>query len=131
MKTIMLKRVAQDERGTYGVMIYKDIPFCCTYELPWILNRRNVSCMPSGEYFCERHRSKGRWVFSVHNVSGRTLIQIHTGNNKANTKGCILPGEQFEPIGHKISVQKSRKAFNELFKIIDPDTEFILKIVEV
>ncbi len=59
-----------------------------TLELPWLDNRRNVSCIPEGVYNVSVH-PRG---LSVENVPNRSGILFHVGNYTKNTRGCILPG---------------------------------------
>lgn len=131
-KVIYLLRVTRDNpNGTFGIFKYQEIPFAVSYELPWLLNKRNVSCIPEGDYLCTQHiRPDGKVVYDVNDVPDRTLIEIHIGNNKRDVKGCICPGEKYEPIGHELSVQESTHAMKELIGIIKPDSAFILKIRE-
>lgn len=76
---------------------------CKTLELPNLGNQRNMSCIPEGEYDCEKwlNTSKGD-VIRVLDVPGRTGILIHKGNfasgQKIDTKGCILVGTNWEDI---------------------------------
>lgn len=119
MKTIMLKRVAYNEKGTFGVLIDEpyghNIPFAVTYELPWRDNQRNISCIPSGKYLClpKDHADRGL-IYELQNVPERTFIQIHIGNEEEDTAGCILIGERFEPIGKDLAVWYSKVAMDEM-----------------
>jgi hypothetical protein len=36
--------------GTHGELYYKGRRICYTIELPWLLNKRSVSCIPEGRY---------------------------------------------------------------------------------
>lgn len=130
-KTIELVRVSYHRLGTFGVMKYEGIPFCISYECPFVINKINLSCIPEGTYLCSQGIRNGKNIYEVINVPGRSRIQIHIGNVKADTHGCILPGEKFQPIGHELAVRESAKAFAELKGIIDPDEQFLLKITSI
>jgi len=132
---MILKRVWRNESATYGVLI-DDVPFAVTLELPWKWNKQNLSCIPEGRYFCKRIISPrfGK-VPEVTDVPGRSHILIHTGNIDADTKGCIIIGEQFENIFLKNkwwnAILQSRKAFKELTKRTAKNKDgFWLEIVD-
>lgn len=95
MPVVRLTR-SYSEIATYGVMVYEGLPLCVTLELPWRSNRRNVSCIPSGDYKCTYY-SSDRFpnAFLLHGVPDRSSILIHPGNTLNDTKGCILPGVSF------------------------------------
>lgn len=131
MKKIILKRVQRTDNGTFGVMYeeYCD-PFCVTFELPWHDNKKNISCIPAGQYPCIKGKnSKGKSVIHIYRVPGRDYIQIHTGNTEDDSLGCPLVGEMFEPVGGKSAVQFSKRAYNELISIVE-DRSFWLQVVE-
>lgn len=56
-------------------------------------------------------RLKSR-VWQLHNVPGRTAIQIHIGNSYTELRGCIAPG--LSVAKNKEGVQSSGLAFNRL-----------------
>ena len=62
-----------------------------TIELPWNFNKRNISCVPNGEYWVkiEQHKRFG-YTIRLQNVPGRSGILIHFGTKKEHTRGCIL-----------------------------------------
>jgi hypothetical protein len=97
---ITLLRVCTSIKGTFGVMIYNGMPVCVTCEDPWNDNRKNISCIPDGEYTCETyHSAKYPNVWEVRDVPGRSLILIHNGNTISHTEGCILVGRGFYHMG--------------------------------
>ena len=57
-----------------------------TLELPWLDNKRNISCIPEGEYECVRYKSTKRGiVYKVLAVEDRSDILIHIGNYAAGS----------------------------------------------
>jgi hypothetical protein len=100
MKEAVLVRESSTDQGTYGVLSCAGVTFH-TLELPWRDNKRQRSCIPVGEYVCQRVNSPrfGR-VFHVNNVPGRSAILIHSGNfagdvdmgYASHVQGCILLG---------------------------------------
>lgn len=82
--------------STIGELVLPSGLVLKTLELPWLGNKRNVSCIPEGVYLCkwlERSASgKYRKVWHVQNVANRSGVLIHVGNYLHHTRGCILPG---------------------------------------
>lgn len=86
---------------------------CKTLELPWLDNKRSISCIPEGKYLVtysppvlkddpntEEDESGGRIPrpyahYIVHNVKGRSGILIHRGKTPEWSKGCITVGGRF------------------------------------
>ncbi len=121
-------RVVQSDQGTFGVLLLQGEAFCVTLERDWKNNERNVSCIPLGEYLCQRTKS---WrfgdAFMVRKVPGRSHILLHKGNKIKNTSGCILLGRQFG----KRRIDKSRKAFNAFMAKLKGKETFKLNIREI
>ena len=100
MKTV-LTRLRDDGRQTLGIFqVFNGLMKifeCKTLELPYLNNKKNISCIPPGEYFVRKHDSPmfGK-VFHVFEVPGRSEILIHKGNySSSDTEGCILVGKEF------------------------------------
>ena len=122
---IELIRLAFTDKATYGVLLYKGMPFCVTLERPWKGNKPFESCIPMGKYICRRYTStKFGKTFQIMDVPGRTYILFHKGNFADDTEGCVLLGEGYEGDG----ISQSGKAFDEFTsKLVDVD-EFQLNI---
>ena len=133
-----LVRVAATDTATFGVLIdAAGVPFAVTLEHPWRdangdgLGDTGQSRIPNGSYRCVRHHSvKHPNTFEVTNVPGRTGILFHTGNTTADTMGCILVGESFDPVGGVAGVTGSVKAFTE-FLTKEQGESFTLDVVSV
>jgi len=133
MKIFKLIRVSQIEDGTFGVLLdYNNIPFALTLERPWKDNKKGESCIIWGTYICQRIQSpKFGNTFQVLDVPGRSEILFHKGNLKDDSHGCILVGEQFEPLEGRNGIIASTKGFEEfLYKTKELDY-FLLKIIEI
>jgi len=128
---ITLKRIAKLKTGVFGVLIDNEgVPFALTAERPDLANKANISCIPIGRYICQVHDSpsKGKCV-KLDDVDGRTNILMHRGNiPMKDSEGCILVGEQFEPLYGKLAVLSSRKGFNELMNKAEETPRFHLYI---
>lgn len=132
-----LVRVARNLVATYGVLIYGDTPICVTLERPWKNNQRGVSCIPGGPlpspcvYQCARVESpKFGNTFEVLNVPSRSAILFHKGNIDADTHGCIVLGESFNPILGRPGVTDSGHAFDEFIGLLRMTDRFQLSVVE-
>ena len=99
-----LTRFRKTTAGVYGVFEFEVRPgafepFGVTRELPWLDNKKSISCIPPGKYLCKRYSSKKyKNTFEITKVPGRKYILIHIGNFKSNSKGCVLVGESFDYI---------------------------------
>lgn len=106
----------------------------CTLELPWLGNRRNVSCIPAGAYavsFIDRTASgKYKRVYHVQNVENRGGILFHSGNISSHSRGCILVGMKHGVLGKRRAVLQSRMGMRGLHAIIGDNT-FKLEIYHV
>ena len=114
--------VAQNGQSTFT---------CKTLELPWMNNKQNISCIPTGEY-------KVKWAFSprflkymyhVQNVKGRSGIRFHVGNYYTDIQGCILLGNGFKDINRDnvLDIVNSKITIEAFQKFMGKD-EFLLII---
>lgn len=127
-----LIRVAYLDKVTFGVLLFDRVPFCVTLERPWLGNQRNVSCIPVGSYLCKRVNSpKFGETFEVVSVPNRSAILFHKGNLSEDTHGCIIVGEQFEPMTGMLAIQASGKAMSEFLILTSGLNSFSLNIKEV
>ena len=129
-KKFKLVRFPSIQAGTFGVLLDEALPFCLTVERPWLNNQRNISCIPAGNYLCRRVESpKFGNTFEVMNVPGRSEILFHKGNIMDDSHGCIVVGEQFEPLDGKPAVLASGKAHEEFLGRLKETDFFSLEIV--
>ncbi len=134
-----LKRVSYSDHGTFGVLLYENIPFAVTLERPWRDNRRSESCIPTGEYSCLRCRRSPDYdyadsprfgdTFQVYNVPGRSKILFHKGNTELHSDGCVLVAESFAVMGDKPGVAMSAEGFNEFMKRAADGDSFTLEVL--
>jgi len=132
MITVKIVRVETDpDHGTFGVMTIDGAAFCVTLEPYSRHNVSNRSCIPTGQYICERYSSrKYPNTFEVTNVEGRRYILFHAGNTDENTAGCILLGSEFGHLGKDRGILESGDAFKSFKKQLSAETQFKLTIVE-
>lgn len=105
-----------------------------TLELPQKGNQHNISCCLPGKYKVKKIKNeKGKTVFLLYDVPGRSGIEIHPGNfaagKKIDTKGCILPGLGFTDINIDgyLDVTDTTKAMDILITLL-PE-EFMIYIL--
>ena len=122
---MQLKRFYSSNKYTLGILTVKN-KFFFTLELPWLENKRNISCIPVGAYSINKHISpKFGECFSIKNVENRSDILIHSGNNAGDTQGCILIGND---VNNKGIVFTSKIALEELLEVAeDGETIEIIK----
>lgn len=122
---------------------------CCTLELPWLNNQRNISCISTGEYPVEKiYSEKFGNCFLLKNVPGRSAILIHIGNyatdrkerglvkamtrakeRRVDTEGCILVGMRWEDINGdgNLDVIESGVAMALLLDILPNSFKLIIR----
>ena len=105
--------------GTQGILLLNGQFICYTIELPWIQNKRNISCVPEGLYTLQqRYSSKFKYHLHLKNVAERSLIWIHPANDaKKELEGCIGPVSYHTGIGKG---NLSRKALHKLTSLVLP-----------
>jgi hypothetical protein len=113
MKHLILARHPSKEWGTLGRLYDKDsaFPICDTLELPWLGNKRRVSCIPPGIYQVV-YKNSNKWnrkVYWLKDVPGRSAIQIHIGNIAPQIQGCILPGK----FAHQLAIRVDGKLYSQ------------------
>ena len=136
MKTMIIRRVATGEQGTFGAITFNDIPFTLTLEREWLDNKPSVgdvagSCIPAGTYIGERVDSpRFKKTFEVKSVPDRSHILFHKGNLDDDSRGCILIGEKFGKVSGSDGIQASKEGFNKFLGLLENENEFRLIIVD-
>ena len=121
---IKLKRIAQTETETFGVLIKDDMPLCVTLEDPWKKNQKNISCIPAGKYKCKPFDgAKFKDVWILENVPNRSYILIHAGNSAVDTQGCILVGRSFN--AH--TIRDSQNALDYLRAVLPDEFDLFIE----
>ena len=129
MKTLDIKRVGQSTKGTFGVMVYNEVPFALTMEQPWRDNAEDISCIPPGRYLCQRVNSPHFGdTFEITGVPNRTHVLFHKGNKLADTKGCVMVGEKFEGTFDNPNIEESLSGYNEFMALMRDESTFYANI---
>ena len=111
-----LKRILYTDEMTYGVLIVDNRPLVFTAELPWKENKKNISCIPIGDYTVKKVNSNryGK-AFSILNVPDRDHILFHSGNIPLDdSRGCVIVGDRFGVINDASAILSSRYALKIL-----------------
>lgn len=109
MPTVTIKRNKSTTKETTGVLTATNsgATFTCkTLELPWLDNKKMISCIPKGTYRVKKvfWTKKLRSYYQVQNVPGRSGIFMHPGNFHFNFEGCIGLGAKFGDINNDSEV---------------------------
>ena len=94
---LLLIRDTFTDKSTLGELFLNGERICDTLENPWIDNKKNVSCIPEGEYpvrlrLARESASRDYLHLLVQEVPNRDWILFHRGNTAKDTSGCILVG---------------------------------------
>lgn len=124
MKRAVLIRLKENNKQTLGKLFLfngLDLEYeCCTLELPFINNMRNISCIPTGDYTVKiRESEKYGLHYQVENVEMRDYILIHPANYYTQLRGCIAVGYKFYDINKdgEHDVTHSRRTMRHLLEI--------------
>ena len=129
MKELVLKRISSTMFGTFGVLFDSNIPFVVTLEQCWNDNEKYKSCIPKGDYICEKYiSSKYGSTFIINGVPERDGILFHWGNLIKDTQGCILIGNKFGRLKNFPCILESKIGFNNFMKKVENEGQFKLTI---
>jgi len=132
MINIRLARIgSHPEEGVFGVLVLSGRPICVTLEPYHRDNNQNISCIPTGNYICQKVKSLRYGVtFHIKEISGRTDVLFHSGNRDNDSRGCVILGEEFGTLFGDWAVMGSKRAHNEFMKRLEEEKEFMLTITE-
>lgn len=103
---------------------------CDTLELPWLDNKKRISCIPEGEYDVIKHVSpKFGECFWILDVPDRSEILFHSGSFYTNTLGCVLVGKGFTDINGDglLDLVHSRDTMKDLLKLLPNKFKLIIE----
>lgn len=133
-KHAILYRHSEESKQTRGHLFCfegdKKLFECKTLELPWVRNKKNISCIHPGVYLVKQFQSESKGlVYLLMNVFDRTYIEIHAGNYHTDILGCILVGATFADInkdGLK-DVTSSRQTLSSLLEKMGNEFKLTIK----
>jgi hypothetical protein len=105
---------------------------CMTLELAWNNNLRQISCIPYGEYSCEKKEATAAIPYqhiTVLNVRDRSGIAIHKANYASQLRGCIAVGDKHVDINKdgNLDVTNSSNTFKKLMDILPNNFKLTIK----
>jgi hypothetical protein len=105
---------------------------CMTLELAWNNNLRQISCIPYGEYSCEKKEATAAIPYqhiTVLNVRDRSGIAIHKANYASQLRGCIAVGDKHVDINKdgNLDVTNSSNTFKKLIDILPNNFKLTIK----
>ena len=132
MRAVLI-RLNENRKQTLGRFFLfdgLDVAFeCCTLELPFKANVKNISCIPTGEYkVSARNSEKYGDHYQVENVMMRDYILIHPANYYTQLRGCIAVGHDFYDINNdgEHDLTHSRRTMKHLLSIAPNGFELII-----
>ncbi|MBK7426518.1 MAG: hypothetical protein IPI60_05520 [Saprospiraceae bacterium] len=102
-----------------------------TIELPWLANKRRISCIPEGRYqLVKRYSRRFKWHIELLNVPNRDLILMHAANDaRKELLGCIAPVTKLTGIGKgSLSRAALERIKSIVYKALDAKEEVFLTI---
>jgi hypothetical protein len=107
---LVLVRKWFSSKETIGILYLEDIPLCYILELE--IGGVKMKAIPYGVYPIKySYWAKRNANFPhIYNVPGRSSILIHPGNDRDDTRGCLLPGYQ----ATENEIRSSSLAYNDL-----------------
>lgn len=141
MQKAVITRLQSDDKQTLGTFTLFDdtdeVFNAKTLELPWLDNQKNISCIPTGRYLCQRRSSQ---KYSDHfiirdlsgdHVTGRKWILIHAGNYHSQIEGCVLVGRDHIDInGDGLKDVTSSRATLRLLNQAAQGSHFLLEVID-
>lgn len=137
MKTIIVDRYWGDTNQSSGacmILNEEGIPEFTSLSLErgWVDNKRNVSCLPEGQYrvMYEWSEKFQRMLWEIKDTPGRSECKFHGANYWKQLNGCIALGLKLKDMDNDgyydiTSSGNTMKAFHQVLK---NETEAILII---
>ena len=128
---MILERFLMDDWGTFGRLLLDNGKEVFTVEPPWENNDPMVSCIPEGTYPASRGTFQNRYEdLELHNVPGRSKVEMHGANWAHQLKGCIAPGMEIGWLDGERCVLRSQTALrNVLLSFRGPYTTILIRRV--
>jgi len=132
LPTLTIIRVEDNfQYGTFGGLLIGKEFFCLTLEPREYENRKNFSCIPAGQYECERVMSpKFGTTYEICNVPDRDHVLFHAGNVVEDTEGCVIVAEKLGKLKGNRAVLNSGRTFTNFLNTMAPYPKFNLTIKE-
>lgn len=129
IKIVTLSRFFHGKSATVGALRVGDFK-AYTIERPWMNNKINVSCIPTGVYVIRRGTFGRKYEnFELQKVPDRTAIEMHVANFAADVRGCIGLGDDYIASPQNVMVKNSKNTFTAFMAAMSGIEEAVLHIV--
>lgn len=137
MKVILINRDFGDSKQSLGVCYIKDDKGNVIFkseciERGWLDNKKNISCIPQGEYLVTLEYSDRfkKDLYEIKGVDGRAECKFHAANYARQLNGCIALGKNRVDIDKDgdIDVTSSKNTMKAFHEAMDGDVESIVII---
>lgn len=130
---VLIRRVYEDKQVLGNLFLMEEarpVFSCRTLELPWLNNRKQVSCIPAGRYemIWEHSPAFRRKLWELRNVTRRSEIKFHVANFHRELNGCIGVGDfhlDLDGDGYR-DLRNSRMTLDKIHQHTSGMTEAIL-----
>ena len=122
MNKLFLFRCPSRSYGTFGTLVLPEDRRCySTLELPWKDNKKDESCVPSGDYEIEytQSPSHGTYSYEILDVPGRTGIRFDIANRISELLGCVAVGMNIGHDGTDRYIEDSRIAIKSIERLLN------------
>lgn len=134
MERLVLERIYLTDR-TLGSIYRNGETIAKTLELPWVQNKRGISCIPEGLYRVIRQDPKPSRpypYFRLPNIPNRTGILIHRGTEPSHSRGCILTASRFRNINtSQPSLEESGKKLQWMIDNLPEEFELEIRAKQI
>jgi len=129
MDILELTRKETGPGETVGILMVNKKLFGPVLEPRKMENKINISCIPTGQYFCKKYFSEKYKCacLAIYNVPGREYISMHYGNTEKDSKGCLLIGTYVGYLDGKRAVLRSMAALETLMDLVGESCHLTIK----
>ena len=135
MHTLTINRCIKTDKNTLGFVTLtnqrgKIIFNSVSLELPFLENKKQISCIPTGTYRAIKTKSQSKGeVLMLKQVPNRTSILVHVGNYSKDTLGCILLGRniEFSEGTNEHYITQSRLTMSSLLSLCSDELFIVIK----
>lgn len=115
--------------GAFGVLKHLGVPIAVTLEHAYEQPGEPSVKIPPGVHRCTRtwFNRGGYWTYEIH-VIGHDRLLFHKGNTAADSDGCVMVAESFEPISGVPGIAQSAHGFDEFMTRAAAALEFFLEV---
>lgn len=127
-----LNRFGEIHQATIGVLLINKEFFSYTLERPWLNDKNDISCIPTGIYTVKLTES-ARFKRVLPQIlmpvgSKRTGIRMHSASYVSELEGCVSCGYEYYLTPSKVVLTRSRDAIKDLISRMSEESVITLRI---